>query len=489
MVVSSLALLAPMLLLASLGIDSVLSETRTNTKGCVDPSQVSDCWDYFPDKVVPHYSEKWDMTYHRTYKILYNKAVDESYLMYQCGTEPPQSEVGKHDLTFAVPLQGGVAITQTTQINQLEQLGLRRQMKAYIGDFADVSSPCLKTLNDENITVSLHDPTTWHDKNDGADVKTYLEENPELVIIHGGSPSNESITNSNNIIVSEASEGENRAIFEWHKVYGALFNLEKEANDQFEESSSRFDCGIGNAKYLSTTVLEEKKKPTVLWAFYSDYIYLETRYTSWSIATCDPTYNYYCEYADKCFSEILHASNSMNITEFVNFGKEADVWIYSGYNWADMYAEFGEELKSFKSVQNNRVYDVLGSGSGPWFEQRSAEYDVVMQDFCQVVGHTDETSQPHERVYLRKVLPLNTEAVGSLGDCELGDIDVQWESRASECTYVDTSATIPEHPARLGPNDANTECKDPGAANTSDTSAFSLSFLYALCSVFLYVQN
>ena len=64
----------------------------------------------------------------------------------------------------------------------------------------------------------------------------------------------------------------------------------------------------------------------------------------------------------------------MNTTEFMNFGKEADVWIYSGYNWADVYEKFGSELDEFKSVKNNAVYDVLGSGSGPWFEQRSAEY-------------------------------------------------------------------------------------------------------------------
>ena len=125
MIIPSLKFLAPALAMTSVWIDNAYSETRTNTRECLESSEVSDCWDYFPEKVVPHHSEHWDMTYHRTYKILYNKVVDESYLMYQCGTNPPESEVGKHNLTFAVPLQGGLAITQTTQINQLEQLGLR----------------------------------------------------------------------------------------------------------------------------------------------------------------------------------------------------------------------------------------------------------------------------------------------------------------------------------------------------------------------------
>jgi len=467
MIISSLKFLAPALAMTSVWIDSAYSETRTNTRECLESSEVSDCWDYFPEKVVPHHSEHWDMTYHRTYKILYNKVVDESYLMYQCGTNPPESEVGKHNLTFAVPLQGGLAITQTTQINQLEQLGLRRQIKAYIGNVNYISSPCLKTLTDQNVTDTVYDSTAAYYYKDGSDVEGYLEENPDLVIIHGSAPNADSPSNGNNIIVSEASEADNKAIFEWHKVYASFYNLEKEANDQFEASSSRFDCAAANAEYLSTTVLDEKEKPNVLWGYFSDYTYNGVVYQSWSVATCDPKKNYYCEYAETCFSNLLHSKNSMTTAEFMNFGKEADVWIYSGYNWADVYEKFGSELEEFKSVKNNAVYDVLGSGSGPWFEQRSAEYDVVQQDFCEVVGHTDDSSQPHERVYLRKVLPLGVEEVGSLGDCDLSQVDVQWESRASECVPVDDSVKIPDPPNRLGPNDRTTKCMDPFSAALS----------------------
>jgi len=463
MIISPLALLTPTLVMSCLGMNLVHAETRTNTKGCVDPSEVSDCWDYFPDKIEPHFSENWNMTYHQTYKILYNKAEGESYLMYQCGTTPPESEVAKHDAVFSVPLQGGVAISQTTQINQLEQLGLRRQIKAYIGDTQYVSSPCLKTLVSENITDTVYNITA------------YLENNPDLVTLYGSSPFSTMPTHKNRIAISESSEGENRAIFEWHKVFGSLFNLEKEANDQFEASSGRFDCGTANAEYISTTVLEENEKPNVLWGYYSNYVWGGVTYTSWSVATCDPKYNYYCEYADKCYSNLLHANASMNKTEFMNFGKEADVWIYSGYNWNEMYEEFGEELASFKSVQNQAVYDVLGSGSGPWFEQRTAEYDVVQQDFCDAVGHTDEGSQPHNRVYLRKVLPMGVEDVGSLGDCDLNDIDVQWESRASECAYLDINAEIPQHPTGLGPNDLTAECADPSAHSHSTSASASAS--------------
>ena len=81
--------------------------------------------DYFPDKISPKYSQKWDISYHNTYKIVTNKEVGLSYLMYQCGTEPPVSEQGKHAMTFSVPLEDGLVIASTTQIPHLEQLGLR----------------------------------------------------------------------------------------------------------------------------------------------------------------------------------------------------------------------------------------------------------------------------------------------------------------------------------------------------------------------------
>ena len=95
-----------------------------NTLGCITGT-VDYNKDYFPNKVSPTYSEKWDISYHNTYKIITNKEVEKTYLMYQCGTEPPVSEEGKHALTFSVPLQDGVAISSTTMIPHLEQLGLR----------------------------------------------------------------------------------------------------------------------------------------------------------------------------------------------------------------------------------------------------------------------------------------------------------------------------------------------------------------------------
>ena len=80
-------------------------------------------------------TELLDITYHNNYKIIHNKFVNATYLLYQCGTEPPVEEVesGNHKLILEVPHKGGLLLTSTVQIPAIELLGLRNEVKAYVG--------------------------------------------------------------------------------------------------------------------------------------------------------------------------------------------------------------------------------------------------------------------------------------------------------------------------------------------------------------------
>lgn len=105
------------------GIISFLScPVDANYMKCV--SNVDNNVDYFPNKVRPKYSKSWDVTYYNTYKVITNKVTETSYLLYQCGSNPPTNETG-HDMTLSVPLEDGVVVASTTMIPHLEQLGLR----------------------------------------------------------------------------------------------------------------------------------------------------------------------------------------------------------------------------------------------------------------------------------------------------------------------------------------------------------------------------
>ena len=105
----------------------------------------------------------------------------------------------------------------------------------------------------------------------------------------------------------------------------------------------------------------------------------------------------------------------MTTEEFVAFGQDADHWIYPSSNWNDVYAANEQILNQFVSVANRSVFDYQGQGSNAWFEQRFAEYDVVLNDFCLVSGTVESTLPANRRLWLRNVF---TEPVGTLGICE-----------------------------------------------------------------------
>ena len=69
--------------------------------------------------------------------------------------------------------------------------------------------------------------------------------------------------------------------------------------------------------------------------------------------------------------------------------------------------------------------------------------DIVLQDFCDVVGHYDDTnSPPHSRLYFRKTIPADAEPVPAKGACNLQFVDSPLESRASPCVVLEPNVAI-----------------------------------------------
>ena len=96
------------------------SKLESNLNGCATPYQKENIDDFFPDKLTPTYAKTFNITYHGTYKVLSNIVTDESYLLYQCGTNPPQDEIdsGKYRVVTSIPLPDGIALTTTVQIRK-----------------------------------------------------------------------------------------------------------------------------------------------------------------------------------------------------------------------------------------------------------------------------------------------------------------------------------------------------------------------------------
>lgn len=437
-----------LLLMSGAVLDSAHAD---NLKTCLtetaDPTK-----DYFPDKVVPNFSKLWSISYHNTYKILKNLDEGSSYILYQCGTEPPSGI--EANLTIPVPLQGGVALSTTVHISHFELLGLRDELKAYIGDPKWISSPCMNDRIASGETINVQYPDL-----DGALEGLLNTTGPELVLLYN--PGMDVAPFANYVATSEWKERNNHGIGEWHKFYASFYNLEAQANKDIDEIIKNYECTSINANKVLSDV---EVKPVVVFAEFSTFC------GGWSVGSCP---NFYCDHVNDCGAMMLEDQLTgsvvnpecgvefpyMTTDEFVNFAKDADVWIYPGhgdYYWDTAYADFGEKLDEMKAVKNKQVFDTVLTGLNTWYEYRLVEYgeslflqsllppqtsltlylnnyldaDVVLEDMCTIVG-AGHPLFPHKRVFFRNVFQ---EDVGDLGQCV--DPAIGYFRRDDACTEL-----------------------------------------------------
>ena len=408
-----------------------------NLQECLGNGQFEIGVDYFPHKFIPRrYSpiflpdnqasldsttDLLEIQYFDYYKIITNKYHNKTYLLYQCGTDPPADEVasGRHQMILPIPHKGGLAITETPQIPSIELLGLRQEIVAYIGDPQYVSSPCLDYQIDIDGSVeTVFDPEDpWNSTRTQELTDEFLSRHPEAIIF-GGIYSN---PNANRVMgVAETQERTNVATFDWIALYAALFNLEARSNEIAQETEDRYTCSSLNAQRLSSD-MQQEDRPVVFWAnYYEGY--------NWSVAEC-PTWDhtYYCEYASHCGVKIISRPEDVGTEKFgfwyltdeevLELGKDADIFIYPSKTWDKVYNEKKEILDQFKSVQEKQVYDTQGGGKHAWHEQRLAEYDVVGNDFCALVGLSNPQQNPlHVIKWFRNVF---TGTVPEEGSCNV----------------------------------------------------------------------
>ena len=373
--------------------------------------------DIFGNQFVPHNTtDFFSIEYFENYKIVTNHHQEppQTYLLYQCGTDIPQAVIDANDfdVVTAVPLQGGIALSQTPQIPYIELLGLQDEVVAYLGNPVYISSPCLSYQVSSEATVSEAIEVVWGDNNDtlmAQLVDDFRRDHPTTLLVSG--PTN-NLVGENVIVASSTQERTNVATFDWIAFYAAFYNLEGEAERIASELQASYDCtaevssSIVAAQQIARRTrrsrrgrrLEEKEKkeeehdhtdttasyhtPSIFWANYFTWGDL-----GWSVADC-PTWdsNYYCEYAAHCGATILSRPDGvgfnqtygdsptvywyLNDTEAFDMGKDADIFLYSGSDWEALYASHGDLLDQFKSVQNRQVFDTLGQGQSAWNEQR-----------------------------------------------------------------------------------------------------------------------
>jgi len=419
---------------------------------------VEDGKDLFPIKAAVEFSEHWSIEYRLTSKVLKNTNAGKSYLLYQCGTPIPQ-DADQFDEVVEIPITSH-GLEYTTFIPFIELLGKRTDIAAMAGQESWVYSPCLKKrIGNDDVTMISSIANSSLVELSGVDYASI-----PLFVGVGTS------TLFSDFEISEFMETGTLAIFEWIKFFSVFFNLEDTANTIFDEAKNRVECARENAAILATD-----SKPVVLWGSYSSYC------GGWDVAKKCP--NYYCELAATCGAELLLSvngtynelcfANYMSTEEFVAFGKDADMWIYSDGNVDGILVEYADVLKDFRSVKNNMVWDVAGQTMDAWFADRKTEPDTLIQDFCSVVGHENPTSLfPHQLTFLRHL----DDAIGSPAVCV--DETAPLEKLGSQCTLIEPVPSPTESPKEdttKAPEDDHDDHKDDKDDDNKDSGVGNLA--------------
>jgi len=415
---------------------AVVSAQSYDLQKCMDPD-LDHTTDIFKTKFKKKYSRNWKLTYLGTRKHLQIDkfgVVDENYnpvpgkqthLLYQCGTNITKVEKKKFKAKFRIPVPvQAVVVSDQTILPYLEHFGLLDKVTGYVGNLKYVASRCLLD-SIENFDVVLYENIT--------DYKNRAPEHTADEVVLDGSYGEPPELPTGQKLVSFVPYHEKHphAMWEWHGVIAALFNLDEKAQKQEKVLKNAFKC---SKKFLRNT---KDKKPKVAWAYVTDYGGLEWDVPPQNACEGTPmTKPYYCSLVELCGGELLTPTvegsgpwGNLNNAEFIEYAKEADYLFFPGGSWAfdveskrilgsawkegpdNFESRKNVEYDEFKFIKNNQVYDVQATGLDDWFESKHGELEQLGADICAVLTEHKQYKgrkfMGHKRRFLRNVFYTN----------------------------------------------------------------------------------
>ncbi|KAH9261799.1 hypothetical protein BASA81_000455 [Batrachochytrium salamandrivorans] len=436
--------------------------------------------DYFPNKISPPHSTKFTIEYFNSYKKLtvmdgLNQYVTLAYL---CGT--PMPDVGNATALVEIPIKSAAA-TSIMYVSLLEYLGVRSSLH-WVERPYDNFKPCLRKMYDQGQVVDeVNFPkinaTAFERTGRALDVvfmdrysykygKLPLQVNEQL--------------NSTAIFVPEDLELTAFGKLDWLLFMSAFYNKERDVLQTFAQIESKYECV--KSMVIRNPPLQSKK---VLWGYC--YYSIKTKRTDCYVAVCP---NYYCDWIRDAGGDILVSKQAVTPDELYALAAQADVWIYTNSNWnesstysnAFFEGELKEKFSTLAVVQNEQVYDMLGTSESDWFEDDKAEPVVMLMDLVQVLyGNEYEPLMATGRKpkFFRNVFtsPKAYQGERLAEDCLDEATPVHGESYLGFCALAASPTLAPEPElciATIAPTDAPTA---PERSNGSFMWAFLLVLL------------
>ncbi|MFD1294050.1 ABC transporter substrate-binding protein [Lutibacter holmesii] len=275
--------------------------------------------------------------------------------------------------TIQVPLKS-IVVTSSTHVPSLELLGVENKLVGFPNtDF--ISSVKTRKLINENLVNELGHP-------EHINTETLLDLKPDLVMGFSINSNNKMYATIEKIGIQVLLNGDwleetpiGRA--EWIKVFGVLFDKEKEADSIFNNIKNNYL----NAKEIAK---KSKNKPSIVCGgLYKDVWYLPAGNSFEAQFLKDANTNYLWKDSEG------EGSLSLNIENVFEKGKDADIWISPGF-----YANLNELGKAnlisskMKAFEDKRIYsynNTTGEKGGIWyFELSPIRPDLVLKDLIKI---------------------------------------------------------------------------------------------------------
>ncbi|WP_178984030.1 ABC transporter substrate-binding protein [Winogradskyella helgolandensis] len=332
------------------------------------------------EKLELKYAEGFSVDYYENYKVLsitkpWPKA-EKTYRYVIISKEDMAKttfKTNEFDGIIINPLET-IVVTSTTHIPSLELLNVEETLIGFPGTNYVSSEKTRQRIDDEKVREL--------GKNEGINTEVLLELNPDVVIgfgVDGVNKTFEIIKKADIPVIYNGDWVESSALAkaEWIKLFGVLFNKEKEADSIFNQIENDYLAAKAIAK-------NAKRVPTVLsGAMHKEVWYLPNGSSSEAQFLKDANLNY-------LWSDTTgNGSLALSFEVVLEKAQDTELWLSPSYYGSFEQLEEANSLyTNFEAFKNKNVYtfaNTTGATGGVlYYELGTARPDLVLKDIIKI---------------------------------------------------------------------------------------------------------
>jgi iron complex transport system substrate-binding protein len=347
--------------------------------------------DYFPHKTKLLYADRFQVSYHKSYKVVtvtgaWEGAPSMKYALVQCGAPIPAG----FDQVIEIPVHSMAALS-TTYLSHFGTLGVTDRLKA-VSRREQINDQQVHTQISQGKTVEVGGGSTLNRE-------LLLSLGIDVIFTYGtGNPQVDGLANLESLplaIVAEYRETSPLARTEWLKYFALFFNQEALADAHFLKI-------VSNYEKLKQLVAPIKQRPTVFAGFANQGTWFAPGGQS-----------YVAQFfrdagADYVFTtEPSVGGIPLSFEAVFARAAGADFWLNGNQDWhslADVRAA-DERYGGFAAYQQKRVFvnnnRLNKTGGNDYWESGIANPDLVLSDLIKIFH--PELMPNHSLVYYKRL--------------------------------------------------------------------------------------